>query len=104
MRGQEYLKNVVTLNYNADKCTGCGLCTDVCPHAVFELEEKKAAIIARDSCMECGACASNCPVEAIEVRSGVGCAAGIIVGSLRGTEAACDCSGKPDEPSCCGQG
>ena len=102
MRGQEYLKNVVTLNLNADKCTGCGLCTDVCPHGVFEIEEKKAAIIDKDACMECGACASNCPVDAIEVRSGVGCAAAIIAGSLRGTEPTCNCSGTPDEPSCCG--
>jgi len=98
--GQRYIKNVVTLKFDADKCTGCGLCIDVCPHAVFKMEEKKAAIIDRDVCMECGACASNCPVEAIEVRSGVGCVAGIIVGSLRGTEPTCDCSGKSDEPCC----
>jgi len=102
MRGQEYLKNVVTLEYDVNKCTGCRLCTDVCPHGVFEMNGKKAAIVEKNACMECGACAVNCPVEAIAVRSGVGCAAGIIAGAVKGTEPTCDCSGKPDEPSCCG--
>lgn len=102
MRGQEYLKNVVTLEYNVNKCTGCGLCTDVCPHSVFKMNGKKATIVEKDACMECGACAVNCPVDAIEVRSGVGCAAGIIAGAVKGTEPTCDCSGTPDEPSCCG--
>jgi len=42
--------------------------------------------------MECGACEKNCPEGAISVRSGVGCAAGIINGILRGTEPSCDCA------------
>ena len=37
--------------------------------------------------------------EAITVRSGVGCAAGILNGILRGTEPTCDCS--KDSGSCC---
>ena len=91
MNAQQYLKNVATLKLNKDKCTGCGLCETVCPHAVFNVTVKKASIIDRDSCMECGACAQNCPVEAIQVRSGVGCAAGIIRGMSRNPESACDC-------------
>ncbi|PIS29037.1 ferredoxin [Candidatus Saganbacteria bacterium CG08_land_8_20_14_0_20_45_16] len=95
----KYLKDVVTLKLDKDKCLGCSMCVNVCPHAVFEMRNKKAEIIDRDSCMECGACAKNCPTQAITVKSGVGCAAGIINGILKGTEPTCDCS---DGKSCCG--
>ena len=96
-----YLKDVTTLKLDTEKCVGCGKCTEVCPHAVFTLEDKKAHITDRDACMECGACALNCPAEAISVNSGVGCAAGIIAGALRGTEPTCGCSDGSDA-SCCG--
>jgi NAD-dependent dihydropyrimidine dehydrogenase PreA subunit len=95
----EYLKNVTTLALDIDKCTGCKMCTVVCPHAVFEMDEGKARIANRDACIECGACARNCAFEALRVRAGVGCATGIIVGAIRGTEPTCDCT-KGDK--CCG--
>lgn len=68
----KYLKDVVTLKLNEEKCIGCGVCVQVCPHNVFLIKEGKAYILDKDSCMECGACAKNCLVSAIEVRSGVG--------------------------------
>jgi NAD-dependent dihydropyrimidine dehydrogenase PreA subunit len=89
----QYLKNVVTLKLDSALCTGCGMCTIVCPHSVFSLKNGKAIINDIDSCMECGACSKNCRFRAITVRSGVGCATGILNGILRGTEASCDCSG-----------
>ena len=88
-----YMKDVVTLELDPALCHGCRMCTRVCPHNVFEIIDKKARIINRDYCMECGACEKNCPEHAISVRSGVGCAAGIINGILRNTEPSCDCSG-----------
>lgn len=99
MGALKYLRDVVTLKLDADKCTGCGLCVIVCPQAVFEMDEK-AVIVDRDACMECGACALNCAPEAIEVESGVGCATAIIVGAIRGTEPTCGCSYK-SEKTCC---
>ena len=72
--GLHYLKDVVTLELDRDKCTGCGLCTQVCGHAVFALDGKVVQILEKDGCMECGACAMNCPVKAVTVREGVGCA------------------------------
>lgn len=87
----KYLKNVVTLKLEEDRCTGCGMCVSVCPHEVFEIDERKARIADRDSCMECGACEKNCPLEAIKVRAGVGCAAAMINGILTGTEPSCGC-------------
>ena len=93
-----YLKNVTTLNYDIEKCTGCGMCAIVCPHGVFEVTEGKAHITDKDSCMECGACAMNCPSQAIAVEAGVGCAAAIIYSWITGNEPSCGCS---DEPDCC---
>jgi NAD-dependent dihydropyrimidine dehydrogenase PreA subunit len=92
-----YLKNVVTLELNIDKCIGCGMCTQVCPHAVFAMREAKAEIIDRDACMECGACARNCPVGAIAVEAGVGCAQAVL-NSWRTGELECGCDGS----NCCG--
>ncbi len=93
----QYLKNVVTLDLDVEKCTGCKRCTEVCPHGVLAIEDRKVRLIDRDSCMECGACQKNCPADAISVPAGVGCAQAVINGFLRGTEPDCDCSG-----GCCG--
>ncbi|RPJ06191.1 MAG: 4Fe-4S dicluster domain-containing protein [Spirochaetaceae bacterium] len=96
-----YLKNVTTLEYNIEKCTGCKMCTFVCPHGVFEMKDKKASITNKDLCMECGACAKNCASGAIKVHAGVGCATAIIWGKLRGTEPSC---GGDDGSTGCGCG
>jgi NAD-dependent dihydropyrimidine dehydrogenase PreA subunit len=96
-----YLENVSTLTFDAMKCIGCGRCTEVCPHGVFDLDGKKARIIDRDSCMECGACALNCPVSALEVSAGVGCAAAIIMSWFTGGEPTCGCSDDGGSV-CCG--
>lgn len=94
----KYLKNVSTLVLHKDKCTGCGMCMEVCPHAVFEMQENKAKIKSQDSCMECGACAQNCAFSALEVHAGVGCAAAIIQSMFTGKEPTCGCS---DDQDCC---
>jgi NAD-dependent dihydropyrimidine dehydrogenase PreA subunit len=99
MNGFVYLPGVVTLELDAAKCNGCRMCTMVCPHAVFEIENKRAVVRHKDLCMECGACAKNCEAGAITVKSGVGCAAGIINGILRGTEPTCDCNS--NSGGCC---
>ena len=88
-----YIENVVTLQLDTEKCIGCGMCEIVCPHRVFAVENGKARIMDRDACMECGACEMNCPVDAIQVKAGVGCAAGIIRGAL-GVKGDCCCSQK----------
>ncbi len=103
----QYLRNVVTLDLDQARCTGCGTCIEVCPHAVLALEARngrKAQIRDRDACMECGACAKNCPSQALSVRSGVGCAWAVAKGMLTGKEASCGCgesSSEKDSP-CCG--
>lgn len=78
MQGFSYLRNVSTLKLDTNKCIGCGICLEVCPHQVFSLEKGKAIISCFDACIECGACARNCSSNAIFVDAGVGCANGII--------------------------
>lgn len=78
MKGFRYLENVATLKLDQSLCIGCGRCLEVCPHQVFSVEGRKAAVLDSDACMECGACARNCPARAIEVDAGVGCASGMI--------------------------
>jgi NAD-dependent dihydropyrimidine dehydrogenase PreA subunit len=95
MNTLRYLQDVVTLRLDPEACVGCGVCTLVCPHQVFQIIDKKAIVEDIDGCMECGACANNCPVQAIIVRPGVGCASYIIQTWIKGKEAA-SCG-----PSCC---
>ena len=99
MKELVYLKDVVTLQLNAEKCNGCGMCVKVCPHNVFDIYDSKAHIINRDYCMECGACSLNCQMQAIFVKSGVGCATGILNGILNNTEPSCGCS--EEKANCC---
>ena len=98
MKELTYLKNGESLKLNETDCTGCGVCLEVCPHAVFERKsgDVKARVAHRARCMECGACALNCPAQAISVNHGVGCAAAIIGRMLKGGEVSCDC-----EKGCC---
>jgi NAD-dependent dihydropyrimidine dehydrogenase PreA subunit len=110
-----YLPNVTTLSLDEEKCTGCGLCLLVCPHAVLSMNHEHARIENPDACMECGACAQNCPTDAVTVESGVGCAAAVINTALGRNSSSCCCviepkdtpatpcatSQKSDECGCC---
>jgi ferredoxin len=91
MNNMTYLRDVVTLKLDEAKCTGCGTCLEVCPHAVFQMNSRHVEIRDRDACMECGACSRNCQFDAISVKTGVGCAAALIGAML----------GRTDQP-CCG--
>ena len=73
-----------TLLYDETKCLGCGVCVDVCPHAAFSMNGRKAVLVRPLNCMECGACRMNCPTNAIAVESGVGCATAMIQAALTG--------------------
>ncbi len=84
MKEFRYLREVTTLTLNERKCNGCGRCTEVCPHGVFQVENRKARLVDRDACIECGACALNCAAGAIAVDAGVGCASGLINEWLQG--------------------
>ncbi|MDD5170877.1 MAG: 4Fe-4S binding protein, partial [Syntrophales bacterium] len=65
MKKFAYLEDVVTLSLDEAKCTGCGVCLDVCPHAVLMMDGRHVMIADRDACMECGACSRNGPGGAL---------------------------------------
>lgn len=46
------------------RCSGCGLCVDVCPVEAITLQDDVAAID-QNLCTECEACAATCPEAAI---------------------------------------
>jgi len=108
MQGFRYLETAVTLSLDAEKCSGCRVCTVVCPHGVFAMGADKRAYLAdRGACMECGACALNCAWGAISVTPGVGCAEAIIHSWIHGGEPSCGCSVVPGaagaaSSGCCG--
>jgi ferredoxin len=95
-----YLRDVVSLEIDPDKCNGCGICLKVCPHEVLSRHGKIVQVLDRDACMECGACAKNCEPEAIRVRAGVGCAAAVLNVVLGRTDAPC-CGSSAGSKSCC---
>jgi ferredoxin len=98
-----YVEN--TLEFKEDLCTGCGMCGKVCPHRVFMMNGKKAECQNPQKCMECGACQLNCPAGAIVVKSGVGCAAAMIVQALTGRkEAVCGSVDEEEKGTTCGCG
>ncbi|MFH1811523.1 MAG: mercury methylation ferredoxin HgcB [Pseudomonadota bacterium] len=100
-----YLRDVVSLTLDRERCTGCRMCTRVCPHAVFTVDDGKALIVQRDACMECGACARNCEAGALAVTAGVGCAAAVVNGLLGRSGGDCCCvvdgDGSPRTSSDC---
>jgi len=86
----KYLEN--TLRFNMEQCNNCRKCIEVCPHAVYTLDDNKVRMARPENCMECGACRMNCPENAIEVESGVGCAAAMMWSAIKGRkEVSCDC-------------
>ncbi len=62
------IDRTVTTIIDADKCTGCGLCVEVCPAGTISLQGGKA-VVTGDRSLSCGHCAAVCPEEAITVRA-----------------------------------
>jgi ferredoxin len=50
---------------DAEKCSGCGSCVDVCPTDAITVDD--IAVVDANECTDCGSCVDECPEEAIEV-------------------------------------
>ncbi len=50
---------------DAEKCTGCTLCAQVCPHSAIDGKVKETHQVISAACQGCGTCAAACPADAI---------------------------------------
>jgi ferredoxin len=53
------------IQFNLDKCNGCGLCVKACPGDAIKLQNKKAKLTDRPECIACGDCVAICSEKAI---------------------------------------
>lgn len=68
---------VMALNrvqFDEERCKGCGLCVGVCPQGIIEMAGRRnalgyqpASVTAQERCTSCALCAIMCPDLAIEV-------------------------------------
>ena len=55
-------------NIDTAKCSGCGICVEICIMDVIRLDEENKAYIAYpDDCQQCYQCELECPEKAVEV-------------------------------------
>lgn len=74
-----YLNPIHTTNFlpviDADKCTGCGTCVEVCPVEAMSMTsandaqrpKKKVARLNAELCLGCGVCVRNCSKDALSL-------------------------------------
>jgi len=55
------------IEFDTDKCIGCGKCKTLCPLNNIEIKKKRP--LWNGNCTHCMACISYCPTEAIEYKT-----------------------------------
>lgn len=56
----------VTVRVDEHRCSGCGVCLQVCPYGARYMDEKGVARVIEAVCRGCGACAATCPAGATQ--------------------------------------
>ncbi len=64
--GEKKLQKYVSM-VNSDKCIGCGICRETCPHNAIGVDENLKSKVNPGFCKGCGLCTSVCPTGAIQV-------------------------------------
>jgi len=59
---------MIMVTVDKSKCDGDGTCVNVCPQAVFKLENGKAEPVNMSECINCLTCVENCPQQCIVVQ------------------------------------
>jgi 2-oxoglutarate ferredoxin oxidoreductase subunit delta len=58
----------MTIQTNTRFCKGCGICVELCPKKVLELDElKKIRVVREADCSACRQCELRCPDYAIAI-------------------------------------
>jgi heterodisulfide reductase subunit A len=60
----------ITAAVNLSKCTGCGVCADICPYHAMSLDPVSArAVVETSLCKGCGACVAGCRSDAVSLKN-----------------------------------
>ncbi len=57
---------MTSLQVNQELCTRCGVCSEVCPTGVLDLENAGPKLIYPPGCIACGHCVAACPEAALD--------------------------------------
>ena len=60
-------KALIQYEIDSEKCKGCSICLNACPHEAIRGEKKKVHTIDQDICQKCGICKEECKFDAIQI-------------------------------------
>jgi len=63
------------MKINYARCTGCGICYEICPTDIFGFDKKTRLITVDypEECWYCGSCTYDCPTQALEMELPLAC-------------------------------
>jgi heterodisulfide reductase subunit A len=67
MKGWVTIEPITSL-VNADICSGCGICIQVCPYGAIGRDENGKARVIEALCKGCGSCGATCPQGAVTMK------------------------------------
>ena len=68
VRAPEIIRRQVWLNLEESWCKGCGICVNVCPERIWQLNERNVVqTVSAERCTGCGLCEKLCPDLAIDM-------------------------------------